>query len=441
MAGRFDLDSTPDLTRDPLPYSRRRFIRQGVALASLSATVPWFVQRSAGASMLPEGSLVAERAGIDEGRVLVVVQLGGGNDGLNTVVPYGADAYYRARPTLAIPRPGANGGALALDGSDGLGLHPNLAPLKDLFDEGRLTIVQGVGYPNPNRSHFASMDIWHSASPDGPGRGGWIGRYFDNTCSGRPEPEAGVAIGREAPLAMIGDSTKPITFESEELFRWSGEDLHPLLAAKYQEVARRGELAGVDEDSQLAFLTRTSLDAQVSSDRIRAAVAKEPLVRYPQGNLARQLQVVAAMIRDGLRTRVYYVTLGGFDTHAGQDRNHGNLLRQVAESLRAFQSDLARQGNDGRVVTMVFSEFGRRVKQNASGGTDHGAAAPMFLLGTGLRQGVLGDHPSLEDLDDGDLKYRVDFRSIYAGLLEDWLQAPAAAVVGGSFRKAQLLRT
>jgi len=436
-----DHDTTPDMSREALPYSRRLFIRQGIALASLSATVPWFVQRSAGAAMLPEGSLVASRPGVREERVLVVVQLGGGNDGLNTVVPYGLDAYHRARPVLGLKPPRETGGALELDAARGLGLHPNLEGLKDLHDRGRLAILQGVGYPNPNRSHFTSMDIWHSASPTSRGRGGWLGRYFDHACAGRPEPEAGVAIGREAPLAMLGDETKPITFETEELFRWSGSDLHPLLAARYGEASRIGRLDGVPEDSQLAFLTRTALDAQVSSDRIRAAVAKPPLVRYPQGNLARQLQMVAAMIRDGLRTRVYYVSLGGFDTHAGQAGTHGNLLRQVGGSLQAFQADLEAQGNDGRVVTMVFSEFGRRVRQNASGGTDHGAAAPMFLVGSTIRPGVLGEHPSLEDLDDGDLRFGIDFRSVYAGLLEDWLDAPSAAVLGGTFRKASLLRT
>ena len=238
---------------------------------------------------------------------------------------------------------------------------------------------------------------------------------------------------------MLGEHASPVTFETEELFRWAGEDLHPLLAKRYQQVSRAGALE-TDGDSQLAFLTRTALDAQVSSDRIRAAVGRDPLVRYPQGNLARQLQVVGAMIRDGLKTRVYYVTLGGFDTHAGQERSHANLLRQVGQSLQAFQRDLAAQGNQDRVVTMVFSEFGRRVAQNASGGTDHGAAAPMFLMGTRIRPGVIGNHPSLTDLDRGDLKYGIDFRSVYAGLLGDWLQSDPDPVLGGTFRRARLLR-
>jgi uncharacterized protein (DUF1501 family) len=284
------------------------------------------------------------------------------------------------------------------------------------------------------------MDIWHTARTEGHGRGGWLGRYFDNACAGTPEPEAGIAIGREAPLAMLGELASPVTFETEELFRWAGEDLHPLLAKRYRQVSRAGDLGHAHADSQLAFLTRTALDAQVSSDRIRAAVGRDPLVRYPQGNLARQLQVVGAMIRDGLKTRVYYVTLGGFDTHAGQERSHANLLRQVAQSLQAFQRDLAAQGHQDRVVTMVFSEFGRRVAQNASGGTDHGAAAPMFLMGTRIRPGVIGNHPSLSDLDQGDLKHGIDFRSVYAGLLGDWLQSDPDPVLGGTFRRARLLR-
>ena len=177
----------------------------------------------------------------------------------------------------------------------------------------------------------------------------------------------------------------------------------------------------------------------MSSTRIRSAVSKRPLVAYPGGNLSNQLQIVAAMIRDELPTRVYYVTLGGFDTHAGQAGSHTNLLRQVATSLNAFYKDIKAQGNQKRVMTMVFSEFGRRVRQNGSGGTDHGTAAPMYFIGDMVRPGLLGDHPSLTDLDQGDLKYTVDFRSIYASILEDWMKSPSAAVLGDRYRKAKIL--
>ncbi|NNF42241.1 MAG: DUF1501 domain-containing protein [Phycisphaerales bacterium] len=423
-------------------FTRRRFLHQGLTFASLAATTPLFVERSARAMTLPLGSLIASQPGVPEDHVLVVVQLGGGNDGLNTVVPYGDPAYHRARPALAIrsPRDGAaqRNGALTIDDNSGIGLHPNLTGFKSLMDDGVACVVQGVGYPNPNRSHFTSMDIWHTANERAQGHG-WIGRYFDNTCGGTPVPEGSIAIGREAPLAMQGSIQKPVAFESAELFRWLGEDLNPDLGRTYQKINRGGELPDVEPESQLGFLMRTALDAQVSSDRIRNAMEKTPLVRYPRNRLADQLRTVAAMIRDGMRTRVYYVSLGGFDTHANQAGSHGNLMRQLGSSLQTFHSDLKAQGNSGRVLTMVFSEFGRRVAQNASGGTDHGTAAPMYLVGDMVRPGLLGNHPSLTNLDQGDLRFNVDFRSIYAAVIEDWMGADANAVLGKRYPKAKVI--
>ena len=425
-------------------YTRRLFLQRGCALASIAATVPCFIKRSA-LGMLGD-PLLASQPGVPEERILVVIQLGGGNDGLNTVVPFGDDAYHRARPQIGIRAPGAapkdaQPAALALDGARGIGLHPNLVGFKELHDQGLLTVVQGVGYPNPNRSHFTSMDIWQTGRLDAKGSG-WIGRYFDNTCGGTPMPEASVAIGRNAPLALEGDVQKPIAFEGPSLFRWNGQDLHASLKDPYDRINRAGaapaEAPGGAGDTQKSFLMRTALDAQVSSDRIRAAVAKQPLVPYPAHALANQLKTIGAMIRDGMPTRVYYASMGGFDTHGGQLGTHGNLMRQFGESIAAFQRDLKAQGSDGRVTTMVFSEFGRRVKQNASGGTDHGTAAPMFLVGPKVKPGVFGDHPSLTDLDQGDLKYGIDFRSVYASVLEDWLKAPSEKVLRARFANPRL---
>ncbi|MHC4990621.1 MAG: DUF1501 domain-containing protein [Planctomycetota bacterium] len=422
-------------------YTRRIFLQQSVAFVSLSAAAPLFLQRSAKGMILPASAPLASQPGVPEDRVLVVVQLGGGNDGLNTVVPYGNSAYYNRRPGLAVPAPGSagrNAAALPIDAELGIGLHPEFSGFKELLDEGVGAIVQGVGYPNPNRSHFASMDVWHTANAEGTGNG-WLGRYFDNACGGTPTPDGSVSIGRAAPLALMGDLHKPVSFESAELFRWLGEDLHSALKEPYDAINRRGAFRDTDSESQLGFLLRTALDAQVSSERIRAAVARRPLVAYPGGSLSRQLQVVAAMIRDGMATRVYYVTLSGFDTHANQAGQHANLLRQAGDSLRAFYRDIKRQGNSGRVLTMVFSEFGRRVGQNASGGTDHGTAAPMYLVGDMVKPGLLGRHPSLTNLDQGDLKYNVDFRSVYATVLEDWLGTDSGSVLGDLYRRAQVL--
>ena len=424
-------------------FTRRIFLRHGVALASMAATVPSFIQQSA-LGFVAQAQRNPGLAGVPEGRVLVVVQLGGGNDGLNTVVPYGSADYYNARPTIGIQAPngqakGGAGVALELDRTKGVGLHPSLKGFKELFDGGQLAVLQGVGYPNPNRSHFTSMDIWHTAN--GGARGdGWIGRYFDCTCNGTPVPEGSVSIGRTAPMAMLGKVQKPVSFESADLFRWTGEEVDRGMETTYQAMNRAGVLPEVGDRSQAAFLMRTALDAQVSSDRIRDAVAKTPLTQWPSSDLAKQLRMVSAMIRDGMKTRVYYVSTAGFDTHAGQLGTHARNLQQVGDALLAFQKELQAQDAADRVTTLVFSEFGRRVRQNASGGTDHGTAAPSFLIGARVKGGVHGTHPSLTDLDNGDLKFTQDFRGIYAALLEDWMKAPASKVLGGNFAKPAVIR-
>ncbi|MCE9620233.1 MAG: DUF1501 domain-containing protein [Planctomycetes bacterium] len=425
------------------PYSRRFFLQHGVALASMVTTIPQFIQNSA-LGMISQLAGNPGGAGLPQDRILVVVQLGGGNDGLNTVIPFGMNDYYNARPTIGIPAPngtarGQTGVALMLDQQRGLGLNPSLRGLKSLYDDGKLAVLQGVGYPNPNRSHFTSMDIWQTAKTDAKGNG-WIGRYFDNTCNGTPLPEGSISIGRTAPLALNGQLQKPISFESAELFRWLGKDLHKSLDEPYQQINRAGTLPETTENSQAAFLMRTALDAQLSSDRIRAAVGKTPLTTWPNSDIADQLRIVSALIRDGLSTRVYYVSKSGFDTHAGQLGSHGRTLQQVGDALAAFQKELAAQHAEDRVITMVFSEFGRRVKQNASGGTDHGTAAPMFVIGSKVKAGVHGDHPSLTDLDQGDLKFKQDFRGVYANILDEWMKAPSAKILGGTYGKSSIIK-
>ncbi len=418
------------------PWSRRNFLHRGTAFASLVGTAPLFLQQTAEGVSSPLGALTSSIPGVPQDRIFVVVQLGGGNDGLNTVVPYGNDAYYRARPNIGISRPGTTDGALALavPGGDGIGLNPEFQGMQTLMDDGLAAIVQGTGYPNPNRSHFSSMDIWHSADPTGHSDG-WLGRYFDNTCSGTPDPQAAIALGSTSPLALTGRRSRPVQFEKPELYRWVGEDIDNDLKQAYRTVPGDPDQA----TDTLAFLRRTALDAQISSAQVRKAASLAPLASFPGGNLSDQLRMVAAMIRSGLPTRVYYVTLGGFDTHANQAGQHGRLLRQVGDSLKSFQDDLKAQGNDGRVLTMVFSEFGRRVAQNASGGTDHGTAAPLYLIGPMVQPGLHGRHPDLVNLDSGDLKYTTDFRQVYAGVLEDWLKTDSTAVLKHRFQKLNIL--
>ncbi|MCH2138587.1 MAG: DUF1501 domain-containing protein [Phycisphaerales bacterium] len=418
------------------PWSRRDFIQRGTVFASMASTVPVFLQQTAAGAATPLGALTSSIPGMAQDRIFVVVQLGGGNDGLNTIVPHGMDEYYRKRPSISISKPGTTDGALAsgVRGAEGLGFNPAFSGFKSLMDDGRAAVIQGVGYPNPNRSHFSSMDIWHSGNPNGRSEG-WLGRYFDNTCNGTPDPQAAVAIGSTSPLALIGRQTRAVSFEKPELYRWTGEDIDNDMKQAYRGVTGDPNKA----DDTLAFLRRTAMDAQISSSKVRQAASLAPLASFPGGNLSDQLRMVAAMIRADLPTRVYYVTLGGFDTHANQAGQHARLLQQVGDSLKAFSDDLKAQGNDGRVLTMVFSEFGRRVAQNGSGGTDHGTAAPLYLIGPMVKPGFFGRHPSLTDLDSGDLKYTTDFRQVYASVLEDWLKTDSAAVLHNRFQKLNVI--
>ena len=421
---------------DKPAFTRREFVHTGLAVVSTISTIPGFLYRSAMVMADPADSpLTATRPGVPEDRILVVVQLSGGNDGLNTVVPYGHGTYYDARPGLAVPQKEV----LRLDQGDGIGLHPQLAMYRDLMTEGLANVVQGVGYPNPNRSHFASMDIYHTARVQGSKGLGWLGQCLDQI-----EPTnstALISVGREAPLAGRGSRTQPVSFENPDLFRWSGAELHPSLVGHYDRINRAGvleELAGVGND-QAAFVMRTALDAQLASDRVRAAVAKAPQTQFPRGQLANQLRMVAAMIRAELPTRVYYVGLSGFDTHGNQRGRHANLLREFATAMKGFYAELRALGQEDRVLSLAFSEFGRRVAQNASQGTDHGTAGPMFLLGPMVKPGLLGRQPSLEQLDKGDLIYNVDFRSVYAAVLDQWLRADSRKVLGRAFKAAPVL--
>lgn len=436
-------------------HTRRVFLQRGLALVSAGLTVPTFIDSTVWAMADPlDVKLTQQESGTD-GKILVVVQLSGGNDGLNTVIPYGDDAYYRARPGLAKRA----GEVLKLNSY--VGLHPNLAPLKELYDDGMLSIIQGVGYPNPNRSHFRSMDIWHTAIPDKEvTTSGWLGRYFDNTCSGE-DPHAGIAIGDTAPLAMKGERVLPLNFERPENYRYKGQDQERYLKLNGGTVGQEttvepsgtGGGSGqtktkgvriITPDNQLEFLTRTAMDAQLSSDRITQLVNNyNTRSSYPRGSYGEGLRTVAAMIRGGLPTRVYYVSLGGFDTHANQGGRHDNLMQQFAQGVSAFWNDMKEQKNHQRVLMMCFSEFGRRVQQNASQGTDHGAAAPMFLFGPAIekRAGLVGNHPSLTRLDQGDLIHNIDFRNVYATILQDWLNTPSKPILGQQFKTIPIFKS
>jgi uncharacterized protein (DUF1501 family) len=418
----------------PSMMTRREFLNKGLTIVAAGATAPMFLTRTALALNNPwDQALTASAPGRSDGPILVVVQMGGGNDGLNTVVPFAHDEYYRARSRLAIPRQGL------LRVTDEVGFHPGLKALKALYDDGRLAVVQGVGYPNPNRSHFRSMEIWHTADPAGAGpRSGWLGRLFDSECPACG-PTTGIAmLGAEMPLAMQGTSGRAVVLESPQAFAF-----HPVPGAGPEEAeAFRQLLQPVPgEEPTVDFLTHTAMDALVASDEISKIAGRlSETGTYPRDPFSLKLRLVSELITAGAPTRVYYVGLGGFDTHAAQTGRHDRLLEQLSAGLEAFTKDLMQKGLLDRVLVMTFSEFGRRVAENASGGTDHGAAAPMFLIGGPVAPGIHGPHPSLTDLDQGDLRFHVDFRSVYATVLEQWIGIPSQAILGGRFPAVGILK-
>ncbi len=430
--------------------TRREFLRTTVLGGALSWTVPTFLAKTFSA-LQAEAANAANVASGKDSPVLVILQMAGGNDGLNTVAPFTNDHYFRARPRLA-HKPNT-----VLKLSDQVGLHPSLSGFQALFDQGYLAVAQGVGYPNPNRSHFRSTEIWQTASDSKKvEKYGWLGRYFDNCCSGA-DPTVGVNIGRQMPQAFAAKNPAGISLDNPDNYRLMGVDPPGGMDPAEQSLRemnrpRTKADAGADADSGgtigavagkariggsvLDYVERTALDAQVSSEQIREISKKVAnQASYPASQLGNGLKLIARLIGGGLPTRIFYVSQGGYDTHTNQAGPQARLLQDLGDSVKAFVDDLKAQGNFQRVLVMTFSEFGRRVAENASGGTDHGAAAPLFVVAPKVKSGFLGKYPSLapEDLLNGDLKYEVDFRCVYAAVLEKWLKTRSEPVLGGKF--------
>jgi uncharacterized protein (DUF1501 family) len=415
-----------------MPSSRRRFLQTSLASSTLVAmgatTVPEFLGRSARAA----------GAGRSNERILVVVQLLGGNDGLNTVVPHGIDGYNRGRRTLRIASSQVHKVTAEI------GLHPAMGGMSKLLEKGKLAIVQGAGYPNPDRSHFRSMEIWESARLDYDAKAletGWLGRAIDlkGQKPGEDPPAMNVG-GRTMPQALRSLKTGVPALESLESYKLKLTGTEP---ERQAERSALNEVAAAErkmDDPLLGFIRQTTLSAYESSSRLEQVASKAGGPKYPNFGLANRLELVAKMIKAGFGTRIFYTSLDGFDTHANQLGTHAALLTELSDSIAAFHDDLSAAGQADRVVLLTFSEFGRRVQENASLGTDHGAAAPVFLVGPVAKPGLIGAHPSFDDLDDGDLKYHTDFRRIYASLLSDWLDCPPQPVVGAGFSPLPLLR-
>jgi uncharacterized protein (DUF1501 family) len=316
---------------------------------------------------------------------------------------------------------------------DRIGFNPALAGLRDLFAGGQVALLQGVGYPNPNRSHFEATEIWETASPDRPQQYGWLGRYLDRRYPAGtkpPTPFETVALGDTLPAALVSAHVDVPAIGALGAFSYNtGRDL-----ASKQSAGALYDGAKGGGSPYLAMIADTAREAYHGGDTLRAKIAGyTPLATYPTDGFSQQLKLAAQLIGSDAGTRIIFVSLGSFDTHAGQRAQQDRLLGYLGSGLKAFYADLAAHGNAKRVLAMTFSEFGRRVTQNASNGTDHGTAMPLFVVGGAVKGGVYGDHPSLTDLDQGDLKFHTDFRAVYATVLQSWLGRNPADVIAGSF--------
>jgi uncharacterized protein (DUF1501 family) len=385
----------------------------GSSLIALAPTVPGFLARTARAA-----------APGRDGRVLVVLELNGGNDGINTVVPFADEGYAKHRKALRLSRD------RLVKVDDRVGLHPSLAGFGKLLEAGHLVVAQGVSYPNPSRSHFQSMATWHTArlDPEDHKGAGWLGRALDEARGGAASLQVGhdppsVAIRGRRSIATAIARIEDLTLESPD---------------------PRQALAGTRPgDDAAGFVRRSMLDAYTTADRIQKISSHKDDARYPESGLASRLRLIARLLKGGQGARVFYTLQPGYDTHAGQLFAHSGLLLELSNALTAFLDDLGAAGLADRVTVLLFSEFGRTVAENVSAGTDHGTAGPVFLAGPKVRGGVVGATPSLLDLDPkhGDLGTVLDFRRIYAAVLEDWLGLPAASALGGDFERLPMFHS
>jgi uncharacterized protein (DUF1501 family) len=396
--------------------NRRDFIKRS-ALASGAFLVPAFLK--------PFETL----AGAGTWRNLVIIQLSGGNDGLNTIVPFGNDIYYQKRKNIAIPKKEV----IALNSLQGL--HPALSSLKPLYDQGWMGILNSVGYPNPDRSHFRSMDIWQTASDaDQYLSTGWIGRYLDSTCEGCENPHTAIELDESLSLALKGKTKKGIALrDAKQLYNTTREPF-------FRNVVD-AEKNNMLNDDNLGYLYKTMIETYSSAAYIyETSKTYTNKAAYPQSAFAKELRTISTFINSGLKTRIYYVSLSGFDTHVGQPNTQERLLNMYAEGISAFMNDLKATGKLDETLIMTFSEFGRRVEENASNGTDHGTAGSLFVFGSKLKQkGLLNGAPDLSDLEDGDLKFKVDFRSVYATLLGKWLDSDPGDLLYKKFPQLEFI--
>ena len=404
--------------------TRREFLKTGLSTMGAIMSAPMLL------SYLARQAEAAPRT-VGSSKILVLVQLSGGNDGLNTVIPYTDPAYLKLRPAIGI-KPDA-----VLKLNDKIGLNPNMGPFQDLHKAGKLAIIQGVGYPNPNRSHFRSIEIWQTAEPLKVKETGWIGRYLDLANSGKStadnifpainvDPILPKTLSAQKVVVPSISDIKNFTFKADPRY----EADRALRLETFNNIYQNYPAVKANSHPYVEELRRVGLDTTEASRSIAKMVADyKSDVKYPNNGFGRGLQFISQLIAGGVNCGIYNITLGGFDTHTNEQRGHENLFRTLCQGIQAFQSDLENHNLDKDVIVMTFSEFGRRVAENGGRGTDHGAAAPMFVIGSSVKGGIIGDQPSLTDLDDGDLKYKIDFRSVYATILDKWLHADSKSIL------------
>jgi uncharacterized protein (DUF1501 family) len=395
---------------------RKEFIQLG-SLATASVMLPKFLKAFEGKTMVPPGN-----------KVVVILQLSGGNDGLNTVIPVRNDLYFKARPRLGIEK------AKALALTDEAGLHPALTGFKGLYDDGSLGIINSVGYPNPDRSHFRSMDIWQTGSPSNEyWSSGWIGRYLDAQCTGCDKPTQAIEIDDILSLSMKGKDIKGIAVKDpRRLYGTSNEKF-------FRDVLKSH--AADNGEQPVDYLYKTMAETLSSADYIFKQSRLHPTsAEYPKTELGNSLKTIASLIFSDINTKVYYVSLGSFDTHINQDGQQQRLFTQMNDAVTSFVKDMKANGRFNDVLLFTFSEFGRRVSQNASGGTDHGTANNMLLVSGGLKQkGLINELPDLADLNEGDLKHKVDFKNVYATILKKWLNADDQLILHNRYEQMSFI--
>ncbi|MBV6478115.1 MAG: hypothetical protein HGGPFJEG_00862 [Ignavibacteria bacterium] len=398
--------------------TRRKFFKCS-ALAATSLLIPDFLKGFAG-TYSPENSFL--KNSLKSGNKLIVIQLSGGNDGLNTVIPYKNDIYYEARQKISISE------NKVLKITDEAGLNPEMNMFREIFDKGNLCIVNSVGYPNPDRSHFRSMDIWQSgSSSDEYVSTGWLGRYLDSDCTGCDNPYNAIAVDPNLAMALKGNKRSGMAVENPQRFYMNTTEKYFLELAEQTKIFR--------DDNNVSYLYKTLAETTSSADYIyeNSKIYKSKR-DYPDTAFGKNLKTISEMINSDIDTSVYYVSLSGFDTHVNQNGRQERLLKEYSEGVYSLTEDLRESGMLGSSLIMTFSEFGRRVKQNAGGGTDHGTANNLFLIGGNLKTaGLYNSMPDLSNLESGDLKFEIDFRSVYSTILRNWLNADDRKIMGKEF--------